>query len=73
MRWRSLPRWLSSIMNSEITRIESVISGADFGITYMASMAEQLGLLAPWPTLGAYVERNKARPAFQRALERGVE
>ena len=53
--------------------IGDTISGADFGITYMASMAEQLGLLAPWPTLGAYVERNKARPAFQRALERGVE
>ena len=49
------------------------ISGADFGITYMVSMAERLGLLAPWPTLAAYAERNMARPAFQRAVERAVE
>ena len=49
------------------------ISGADFGITYMVSMAERLGLLASWPTLGAYLERNQSRPAFQRAIERAVE
>ncbi|MFT7286708.1 MAG: glutathione S-transferase [Halieaceae bacterium] len=48
-------------------------SGADFGISYMLSMGDSLGLLAPWPTLVAYLERNKARPAFQRALERVVD
>lgn len=49
------------------------ITGADFGITYMVSMAERLGLLAPYPSLVAYLERNRARPAFQRAVERAVE
>jgi glutathione S-transferase len=49
------------------------IGGADFGITYMVSMAARLGLLEPWPTLAAYLERNTSRPAFQRAVERGVE
>jgi glutathione S-transferase len=49
------------------------ISGADFGITYMISMAQSLGQLEPYPTLAAYLERNRARPAFQRALERAVE
>jgi len=49
------------------------ISGADFGITYMVSMGERLGLLEPYPTLAAYLERNQARPAFLRAVERAVE
>ncbi len=49
------------------------ITGADFGVTYMVSMAERLGLLAPYPSLAAYLERNRARPAFQQALERAVE
>lgn len=49
------------------------MTGADFGITYMVSMAERLGQLGPYPELAAYVARNTARPAFQRALDRGVE
>ena len=48
-------------------------SGADFGISYMVGMAQALGQLQPYPTLAAYLERNQARPAYQRALERGVE
>ncbi|MEP4147880.1 MAG: glutathione S-transferase family protein [Halioglobus sp.] len=49
------------------------LSGADFGIGYMVNMAHMLGLLEPFPTLVAYVERLRARPAFQRAVERAVE
>ncbi len=49
------------------------ITGADFGVTYMVSMAQRLGLLDPYPTLAAYLERNSARPAFLRAVERAVE
>lgn len=48
-------------------------SAADFGICYMLSMAENLGLIGDYPTLQAYVQRNKQRPAFQRAVERVVE
>ena len=48
-------------------------SAADFGISYAVSMAQRLGLLANYPTLGAYIERNKARPAFQAAVARVVE
>ena len=51
----------------------SSLSGADFGIGYMANMANMLGLLAPYPTLVEYVERIRARPAFQRAVSRAVE
>lgn len=48
-------------------------SGADFGIAYVVSMAERLGQLGPYPTLQAYVDRCRARPAFQRAIEKAVE
>lgn len=43
---------------------------ADIGITYIAQMAERLGELGPYPKLAAYLARNTARPAFQRALEK---
>lgn len=49
------------------------LSGADFGMGYMVNMAHMLGLLEPFPSLVAYVERLRARPAFQRAIERAVE
>lgn len=48
-------------------------SAADFGISYVVSMAKRLGVLDPYPTLNAYLERNLARPAYLRALERAVE
>jgi glutathione S-transferase len=48
-------------------------SAADFGIAYVVSMADRLGQLNDYPTLSAYLERCKARPAFQRAVAKAVE
>ena len=45
-------------------------SAPDIGLTYIADMAQRLDELAPYPKLTAYLQRNKARPAFQRALEK---
>jgi len=42
----------------------------DFGLTYLLHAAQRLNELGPYPTLQAYVERNLARPAFQRAMEK---
>lgn len=42
----------------------------DIGMTYIAQMAERLGELGPYPKLAAYMARNIARPAFQRAFEK---
>ncbi|MEM6653926.1 MAG: glutathione S-transferase family protein [Pseudomonadota bacterium] len=42
----------------------------DIGMTYIAEMAERLGELSPYPELAAYLQRNKKRPAFQRAFEK---
>jgi len=49
------------------------ITGADFGISYVTSMAQRLGQLKDYPSLIRYLERNKARPAFKAALARAVE
>lgn len=46
---------------------------ADFGISYVVSLAKRLGQLQPYPALEAYLERNLSRPAYQRAIERAVE
>ena len=46
------------------------LQAPDIGFTYICQMAERLGELGPYPKLKAYMDRNLARPAFQRALER---
>ncbi|MEL6828737.1 MAG: glutathione S-transferase family protein [Pseudomonadota bacterium] len=46
------------------------LQAPDIGITYIGQMAQRLGELDGYPNLSAYVDRNMARPAFQRALER---
>ncbi|WP_306252106.1 glutathione S-transferase family protein [Parvularcula sp. IMCC14364] len=46
------------------------LQAPDFGITYICQMAERLGEIAPYPKLKAYLDRQTARPAFQRAVEK---
>ena len=48
-------------------------SGADFGICYVVSMGERLGLLGDYPKLQAYMQRCMNRPAFLKAVEKAVE
>lgn len=47
--------------------------GADFGITYVLSMADRLGQLQGYDTLSAYLNRNIQRPAFLKSIERAKE
>jgi glutathione S-transferase len=49
------------------------ISGADFGISYVVSLAQRIGQLKDYPSLVDYIERNRARPAFKAAVARAVE
>lgn len=48
-------------------------SAADFGVSYVVSLARRLGQLDSYPTLDAYLQRNFSRDAYLRALERAVE
>jgi glutathione S-transferase len=47
------------------------LTGADVQMTFVAEVARMFGHLPSYPNLAAYVERMHARPAFQRAVERG--
>ncbi|MEM9667371.1 MAG: glutathione S-transferase [Pseudomonadota bacterium] len=46
------------------------LQAPDIGFTYICQVAERLGAIEPYPKLKAYLDRNLARPAFQRALEK---
>jgi len=48
-------------------------SGADFGISYVVSVADRLGQLTDYPALSKYLKRVTERPAFQRAVKNAVE
>ena len=47
--------------------------GPDIGVSYIANMAERLDELGPYKNLKAYLDKNMERPAWKRAVERGVE
>lgn len=51
----------------------AALSGADFGFAYIVSLAARLGLIGAHANLAAYFERVKARPAFQRAMDKSGE
>ena len=48
-------------------------SAADFGISYVISLAKRLEQLDDYPSLEAYLSRNLSRPAYTKAVERAVE
>jgi len=48
-------------------------SAADFGISYVISLADRLGQLEAYPQLKAYLQRNQARPAYLRAVAKAIE
>ncbi len=60
--------YLSDRLGDQDYILGESLSAADIGLAYMASLGQRLELLGPYPRLKAYVERARARPAFQRAL-----
>jgi glutathione S-transferase len=46
-------------------------TGADVQVSFVLEMARALGRLNAFPSLSAYVDRLHARPAYQRAIEKG--
>lgn len=47
------------------------LSAADIQMSFVLEAARAFGKLAAYPNAAAYLDRLEARPAFQRALERG--
>jgi glutathione S-transferase len=51
--------------------IGDALTAADIQLTFSLQAARRSKLLEPHPTLNAYVERMEARPAYQRAIDKG--
>jgi glutathione S-transferase len=51
--------------------VGGALTGADIQLTFSLQAVRRSKLLAPYPALGAYVERMEVRPAYLRALEKG--
>jgi glutathione S-transferase len=47
------------------------LTGADVQMSFIGEIAETYGKRAPFPNLDAWVKRLHARPAYQKALEKG--
>ncbi len=62
--------YMSDSLGDNAYFLGDAIQAPDFGMAYIVALAERLGQLSPYANLQAYLERVRARPAFQRALER---
>ena len=65
--------YISDFVGDKPFLLGEALSGADFGMAHILSLARRLGKLDGYPNLDGYLARMLARPAFQRAAERGGE
>ena len=62
--------YFSDALGDQDYILGDAFSGADIGCAFVANMAVKFGLAGGHPNIGAYIERCKARPAFQRAMDK---
>ena len=65
--------YISNRLSDQSYILGEEFTAADFGITYVLSLAERLGQLTGYNNLQAYLKRNTNRPAFLKAIERAEE
>lgn len=53
--------------------VGNTFSAADVQLSFVPQVARMLYTLEPFPNLAAFLDRIHARPAYQRAIERGGE
>ncbi|TNE58917.1 MAG: glutathione S-transferase [Alphaproteobacteria bacterium] len=63
--------YLDSLVAGQDYFLKSGFSAADIQLSFVLEAANVQGQLQPFKNLQACVARNKARPAYQRALEKG--
>jgi glutathione S-transferase len=51
--------------------VGDTLTGADIQMSFVGEIAGAFGLRVAYPNIDAWVKRFQARPAYQRALERG--
>ena len=63
--------YMSNALGSSDYLMGADFTGADVQISFVLEMARAMGRLNAFPSLSAYVDRLHARPAYQRAIEKG--
>jgi glutathione S-transferase len=63
--------YMDAALEKSETFVPSGFSAADVQLTFVLEAAFSLGRLKDHPNLLAYLKRMQARPAYQRAVERG--
>ncbi|NRD55742.1 glutathione S-transferase family protein [Corallococcus exiguus] len=63
--------YLEGVLQGREYLVGNGLTGADIQLSFVLEAAKSFRLLAALPNLTAYLDRLHARPAYQRALERG--
>ncbi len=63
--------YLAGALEGRDYLLGDTFSAADIQMSFVLEAARPSGLLESFPVLGAYLERLHARPAYQRAVQRG--
>ena len=63
--------YLNASLNGRQFLVGDSLTGADIMMSFVAELAGLLKLLPEYPAVDAWLERMHARPAYQRALQRG--
>jgi glutathione S-transferase len=63
--------WLNAELGGEEFFVGGQLSAADINLSFAIQAARLLHGLASFPNLARFLDRMQARPAYQRALERG--
>jgi len=63
--------YIDSALTGREFFIGNKLTGADIQMSFAGDMAKVFNKLGPYPRLAAWLSRMHARPAFQRAIEKG--
>ncbi len=63
--------WVNSKLEGRDWLVGDGITGADIQMSFVGEIAGVYGLRSALPAMDAWVKRFQARPAYQRALEKG--
>ena len=64
--------YIAGALGEQTFLMGEALTGADIVISFVVEVAGAFGRLAPYPSLAAYRDRIQARPAYQRAIEKGA-
>ena len=63
--------YIDSALTGREFFVGTALTGADIQMSFVGDMAKAFNKLGPYPALAAWLARMHARPAFQRAIEKG--